>query len=297
MFGRALIVTALVLSSCNSDDSTSSSKPPANQARLEAVAGPRDKKAAPPKLRIWRDASTSMDENSLGIALPNIIESIDENGLKLSGVEVVRFGEGNIRVSDAAVHRFDWMQIHVEGEQSSVLPDSAPLARQIFKTNEDRGRQDGERQEQQQLENHRKVIKAVLDQVRGFLAERPTLPAPCTRLTDDLSARIAAEDKSLNVVLTDGWDDCGDKAYTKREMKGRLLVIIFPRKTDTGSQTVLFEQRKQEIKTVFPNAQVVQSFQAASSLDELLHQPSGDEVDATLNRAMLQAGASRSKLR
>jgi hypothetical protein len=232
-------------------------------------------------LRIWRDVSTSMNDDELKEALVPLLGAVKSHSDTLRCVAVVRFGRGEISIWSEKPEHFSWEG--TGGGDMFIEPDrhKAPLEKKLFrKPWEEQVAQ--EKANYQLVSNQRQAerqgrINSQFERMLAYMTEPATDPAPCTRFAD-LSVRVTGENLSHNIIITDGWDDCAKDVSDEQiaaggeEMDGKLLIILLPRKNDAGSQIEIFNRRAQRMKQLFPGAQVVPAYLSQKTVETLLRQ-------------------------
>lgn len=238
------------------------------QAVLDVKAAGLKVEDPRPKLRIWRDNSTSMDEQSLGTFLPKLRDGVADHSLELAGVEVVEFSTGKTRLADAPVTKYLWGPLPSEG--AGVINDpSQPLSVYIFRSSKSAADKFAQEKISALTEKYFGVVREKLEGAIKHLEKIPASPAPCTRF-GDLQNRLTEEDEANNLILTDGWVDCKDDKSVPRSMKGRLLIILFATNSDDGAERKLFEERRQAMEKFFPQAQIIAPYMGQAALEQIL---------------------------
>lgn len=231
-------------------------------------------------LRIWRDVSTSMSDEELiqALAIPlNVIKSRSD---RLLCAEVVRFGRGTIRIWSEQPEHFS-LGGAAESE-GFTEPDrrNAPLEKKLFrKPWEDQvaqARATYEDNARRQQDERQRRIDREFERMLAYITEPATDPAPCTRFAD-LSVRVADEGLPRNIIITDGWDDCHRDAGIATSAAGQgetsgsgVLIILLPRKNDSGSETDMFNRRAERMRQFFPGAKVIPAYLSRKAIEALL---------------------------
>jgi hypothetical protein len=226
-------------------------------------------------VRIWRDNSTSMSERAYSAALDKVLEDVLVNINFIDGVEVVVFGNGKEPLWSEQPVEFFW------GPPPAIEkfeePDSkeATLDQKLYNDSWNEHvadvRREFDAKQERKTELRRQLIASKFNELRAFLSVKPTEPARCTRF-DSLATRVSREDLPINVVLTDGWNDCGNQVLPKEGygMDGKLLIILIPRHADTEEDENAFGQREAEMRRFFPNSKVLPSYLAKGALSQFL---------------------------
>lgn len=226
-----------------------------------------------PVLRIWRDFSSSMNERDIEIILPNVLESIKRNSNSISGVEVVRFANEDESIWSAPVERFIWDEVtHIEIAKTAPkkVPHGVELARQIFTAAKNKNLAEEKiKRDQRQQVRIKEHVEPKLKKLQDYLGIPPTEEAPCTKF-GYVGRRIVDENLPYNVLIGDGWNDCGVQNDAITGMSGKLVIILTMRKGETALHDEVFLQRKDEMQRLFPDAVIVPIYGAQAALERML---------------------------
>jgi hypothetical protein len=198
-----------------------------------------------------------MSEEDLQRVLPVLLQAIKLYSTAFEGLEVVRFSCGHERISTAHVEQFLW----------PPMESKVTLAQTIFKV----------AQSSYALVARRKYNEQVdleLERFQRYVSEPPKGRALCTRFTD-LAVRIEDENLRWNLLISDGWNDCRDKLKVENQMTGRLVIVLLPRRRERSGQSenTIFEQRKQEMRRLFPTAEIIHPYLLTKSVENMLAVP------------------------
>lgn len=279
----ALVIALLVssiLSGCSftkTKPSTKSSTTEVVQAQPLATPVPPSNITTRPPVRVWRDDSSSMNEDDLKTAVPEMLASIQKRSTMFSGIEVLRFARGDAPIWSERAKKFTWGDPPtIENFDDSNLA-KAPVATKIFigaKNNYvNNKRSESDRKNEGLLEEHYRRVAAQLESARSYLLQAPDDKAPCTKFTT-LKRRMAQEDLPYNIVITDGWIDCASLAQLQDSplvMNGKIVVLLLTRHADTQREEEAFERRASDMKKIFPTAKVIPVYLANAAIDELLN--------------------------
>lgn len=225
--------------------------------------------------KIWRDFSQSANEDDVKAATPQIIVGIRGNLSALDGVEVVRFSEGESSIWSASSEKFFW------GPPPEVKPfvepdlNKAPLGAKMYQTDRDdylqQARNQYDAEKARILSAYNSRVNKELDRLQHYLLEMPNAAAPCTRFAN-LKLRIEEENRSKNLIITDGWADCGEESTVSDNARftGKVVVLLVTRHADNQADEDTFNQRKDYMRRVFPSAEVVPTFVAERTVNTLL---------------------------
>jgi len=216
-----------------------------------------------------------MSEPAYAAALDKVLDDILLNIDVIDGVEVVAFGNGSEPLWSAQPMEFFWGVPPTTEKFQEPSQDEATLDQKLYKDSWNEHvadvRREFDAKQQGRVDQRHQLISTKFNELRAFLSVRPTEPARCTRF-DSLATRLSREDVPINVVLTDGWNDCSDQVQPKEghEMAGKLLIILIPRHADTEKDEDAFEQREAEMRRFFPHSKVVPSYLAKGALQPFL---------------------------
>jgi hypothetical protein len=220
-----------------------------------------------------------MRDDELDKVLAAPLTIIKDRSTATPCAEVGRFGRGTTGIWMEQPERFWWgdapkIDEFIEPDRSKA-PLEKKLLRKPWEDQVEKERAGYQLVAETKQSAHRARVEKEFDRMRAYLAETATVPAPCTRF-GDLAARVIAEDLPRTIILTDGWVDCKedlDAVYAANDaqgMTGRLLIILLPRKGDSGSEVEIYNQRARRMKQLFPNAKVVPAYLAGRGIEELL---------------------------
>lgn len=226
-------------------------------------------------VRVWRDNSTSMSEKAYSGALDKVLEDMLLNITMIDGVEVVVFGNGKEPLWSEQPVEFFWGPPPAIDKFEEPNPNDATLDQKLYNDSWNEHvahvRREFNAKQERIAEPHRRLILSKFNELRAFLSVRPVEAARCTRF-DSLATRLSREDLPINVVLTDGWNDCRDQVHPKetQEIHGRLLIILIPRHADTEEDENAFGQREVEMRRFFPKSKILPSYLAKGALSQFL---------------------------
>lgn len=225
---------------------------------------------------VWRDFSKSESEDDIVKTTPELIAGLRRNLNNFDGVEVVRFSRRNSSIWSDNSERFFW------GPQplikAFVPPDlnTAPLSAKLYQNEKDEylanARSDYERENLRILAAYNGRVDHEMDRLKHYLLEMPTVPAVCTNFIS-LRARLEEENRSRNLVITDGWADCRDEQSTSTNPRftGKVTVVLVTRHLDGPPDDMAFGQRKEYMHQIFPGADIVPAVASERAIDSLLH--------------------------
>jgi hypothetical protein len=227
---------------------------------------------ASPVLRIWRDNSGSMSEEDLKRFSDTLVSALEPYADVVAGVSVVRFSDGRKRLFTTPAQPFLWGSVSDGDSRQLNAGRQVPPFIKWLKLAHDKA------EEEQRSESSRhfaaRVEKAIAD-LKKYLEASPAETASCT-LFSDLAARIAEDDLPFNLTITDGWNDCNETWTPAKDIHGRHVIVLLPRKKgDLGlPENSIFEQRRRALQVLFPTAKIVRPSAIQRHLTALFGNPS-----------------------
>jgi hypothetical protein len=213
-------------------------------------------------LRVWRDGSGSVSEEALSASCPYLIDVLSAYRKAMEGVEVVRFSDGQRRLFSTPAEPFIWGSLaDFDRVPVNSRPDTNPLSK-LFKRPHEKAAAEAAQQDLKRRseceERFTAKVHSTLKDLKKYLEANPAAPARCTYFTD-LAARMAEDDVPYNLTLTDGWNDCNEAWAPARGIRGRHVIVLFPRRDgDAGvSENSVFEHRRRALQGLFPSAEIV----------------------------------------
>ncbi len=267
----AIVVTTA--SGCESNIPTK--KISANDGNTTTVNATTAPAQGLPMLATYCDKSGSESDREIEAAAPDITRSLASNARKISGVEVVRFADGNSSIWAAPTKNFYWGSPPTLKEFDPDLEHAPNEAKMFTRKREEYINQKREafNSAATKSENdYKSTVDYELTQLRSYLVEKPTAKAQCTRFRS-LAQRIEREGLDHNLVITDGWNDCPEERggkMTPVKVKGKIGIVLVTRQNDGSKDDQDFLRRESFLHQIFPDAKIFPSFQAAKAVEAAL---------------------------
>jgi hypothetical protein len=247
--------------------------PIVKSAPLTSTEVPSEKPDRIPK--IWRDFSKSENEGEIKETVPELIAGIRRNLPSVDGIEVVRFSTKDSPIWSEGTEKFFWGPPPVV--KPFVPPDlkDAPIGAKLYQNDKDEyianARAAYESEKARIIGDYNTHVDRELDRLQRYLLQVPTTGAPCTKFAS-LKLRLEEENRSKNLVITDGWADCDNqiRVATPTTFTGRVTILLVTRQLDVQADETAFGQRKEYMHQMFPNADVVPSFVPGRAIDSFL---------------------------
>lgn len=216
-----------------------------------------------PVLRVWLDCSTSMQQAVFEKNIDGMITSLKIHSRLMSGVEVLCFAKGNASIWDERPDRFIWQSAPSNPPPFAPNFDKAQPKERMFKDSRDKlvamQKAAYDTAIATELDAYDKSVTLELKFLRERLLRVPPFAAPCTHFSE-LAHRLQQESLALNMVISDGYPDCEDKALGTMQpvsIKGRIVFVQVPAKGNSSSSGNVIREREVFIKSVMPNASSV----------------------------------------
>lgn len=229
-----------------------------------------------PIFRVWRDFSGSPDEIVLKKIADEIIAVICQHKVKFSGIEVVRFGNGNGAIESELPQKFIWGDAPNIEEFKPNL-DNAPAEVKMFQKERDeyikKQRDEYENNKNQALSEYNGKVEKALKDFYDYFLQEPSVFAPCTKFFS-LAERVQKENLSYNLIVTDGWADCAEEQASQIPsfgIAGKLSIIQLTRSKDSKANEQNFKDREKFLQTLFPNAKVFSAYQTTQAINHLVN--------------------------
>lgn len=187
-----LALLALVSSGCMPQAGARPTSPPAGPASGQQGATEQPQPQPSPSaghekvLRVWRDYSSSIDEETLGRIASELTAALMQHSEQVVGVEVVRFANGNNSVWAELPKRFIWGAAPHSVEFAPNM-DKAPADAKLFKDSMKRYVVEEKRRHEEAqariMNEYRAHVEEQLKGFRDYLLQAPAVAAPCTRFT------------------------------------------------------------------------------------------------------------------
>src|SRR5918911_1291837 len=163
--------------------------------------------ATRPPVRVWRDDSSSMNEDDLKAAVPELLTSVQKHSTMFSGLEVLRFAKGDEPIWSEQAKKFTWGDAPTAEGFDDSDTSKAPVAAKIFvgakNSYINKQRASYDEKNGGLFDEYYRRVGAQIEDARNYLLQPPSAKAPCTKFTT-LVRRMAQEDLPYNIVLTDG---------------------------------------------------------------------------------------------
>lgn len=231
---------------------------------------------------VCRDFSTSMSEDEFKKVIPFVIDAVRVSRRAVDAVEGLRFAAAHRWISTEPVKRMSWGRPpKFKPFDESAVEKNGPPTTKIFRRAHDQyitaQRAIHAATVEQETAKYNSSVDFQLQQFGKYLAEEPQEPAECTRF-GDLQERVAREHWLVTVMITDGWNDCGDVPRKPKDATGKIVIVLVPRQQDEPgiSEAQMFEERAREMHRFFPDALIIQPYELASALESLLQRTTPD---------------------
>jgi hypothetical protein len=259
-----LALLSLVSAGCAQRAGGNEVRPPAGQnANAPTATVPSSLSPAHANtVRVWRDYSKSIDEETLAKIANELAGAIMRHKEQIVGIEVVRFANGTNSVWAELPVKFIWGPAPEISEFKPNL-DNAPTDTKLFKDAMKRyiegEHRKHEEEEARLLSEYKAHVEEQLKRFTDYLLQGPTVGAPCTRFTT-LAERMRTEDLPYSVLITDGWADCPNEKNHSTDgvvLHGKHVILQLTRHADSQADDEDFLQREAFLHTLFPTSKVV----------------------------------------